>query len=296
LITFLETEKKKLSKLKIQDIDKNCVLNFLDWTESVRHNAVSTRNLRLAVLKSFYEYILTLSPEFSQLCSDIINIPFKTVEKMPPRYLTEEEIKLLLNAPDRNSRNGIRHMAILALLYDSGCRVQELIDLNVSDVTLGRLCKVFVKGKGSKYREIPIFGETGKILNNYINIFKLKKDEAMFKNRSGGRLTRVGITYIINKYATLLREQYPNYFTFVLSPHKMRHSKATHLVNSNVNIYNVRDFLGHVSVATTQVYLTSNPEVTRDAIEKASSKTVAGYDYYSDDKKNDLLSFLESLL
>ncbi len=84
-------------------------------------------------------------------------------------------------------------MAILTLLYDSACRVQELIDLNVADVTLGRCCKIFVKGKGDKYREIPIFGETGRILKCYINSYALKPDAALFTNGSGSRLTRAGV-------------------------------------------------------------------------------------------------------
>ena len=278
------------------DISQICILQFLEWSETERHNAVSTRNLRLAVLKSFFSYVLSISPEFSEQCTDIINIPVKKVAKKPPLYLTESETKLLLNAPDRNSREGIRHMAILTLLYDSACRVQELIDLNAADVTLGRCCKVFVKGKGSKYREIPIFGETGRILTHYINAYGLKPEDALFTNISGERLTRAGISYIMNKYKKLLQKQYAESFDLNLSPHLMRHSKATHLVNENVNIFNVRDFLGHVSVTTTQVYLTSNPEVTRKAIEKASSKIVSeNKDYYSLQEKEDLLAFLKTL-
>ena len=296
LFLFLVSNGKKLPKLKLMDLSQTCVLQFLEWSETERHNAVSTRNLRLAVLKSFFSYVLSISPEFSGQCTNIINISAKKIEKKPPLYLTEPETKLLLNAPDRNSREGIRHMAILTLLYDSACRVQELIDLNVADVTIGHCCKIFVKGKGSKYREIPIFGETGKILKCYINAYNLKPGDVLFTNRSRGRLTRAGITHIINKYKKLLQEQYAGSFALSLSPHLMRHSKATHLVNENVNIFNVRDFLGHTSIITTQMYLTSNPEVTRKAIEKASRKTVSeSQNYYSPQEKKDLLSFLKTL-
>jgi integrase/recombinase XerD len=296
LFRFLESEGYKLSKLELTDISQSYVLQFLEWSETERHNAISTRNLRLAVLKSFFSYVFSMSPEFSGQCTDIINIPAKKVEKRPPPYLTETETKLLLNAPDRNSREGIRHMTILTLLYDSACRVQELIDLNMADVTLGRYCKIFVKGKGSKYREIPLFGETGRILMSYLNAYVRKPEEALFTNRSGGRLTRAGVSYILNKYKKLLQQQDAGSFDLSLSPHLMRHSKATHLVNENVNIYNVRDFLGHASVTTTQIYLTSNPEVTRKAIEKASSKIVSeSQDYYSLHDKEDLLVFLKTL-
>ncbi len=272
-------------------------MQFLQWTETDRRNAVSTRNLRLAVLKSFFSYVLSTSPEYSGQCTGIINILAKKVEKKLPPYLTETEMKRLLNAPDRNSREGIRHMAILTLLYDSACRVQELINLDVADITIGRCCKVFVKGKGSKYREIPIFGETGKVLERYINAYGLKSEDALFTSRNGGRLTRAGVSYVINKYKKLLQEEQAGSFMISLSPHLLRHSKATHLVNENVNIYNVRDFLGHASVTTTQMYLTSNPEVTKKAIEKASSKIVSeSNDCFSIQQKDDLLAFLKTLV
>ena len=212
LFKFLESNGKKLSTLKLTDISPTYVLQFLEWSETERHNAISTRNLRLAILKSFFTYVLSTSPEFSAQCTDIINIPAKKVEKKPPRYLTESETKLLLSAPDGNSRQGIRHMAILTLLYDSACRVQELIDLNTADVTIGRCCKIFVKGKGSKYREIPIFGETGRILASYIDAYGLKSDEALFTNRSGERLTRAGVSHIMNKYKILLQGQHARLF------------------------------------------------------------------------------------
>lgn len=297
LFTFLASSDKQLLKLKLTDVDRECVLKYLHWAETERRNSVSTRNLRLAVLKSFFSYVLSISPEYAGQCSEIISIPAKKVEKKQPKYLTEAETKRLLNAPDRNSKEGIRHMAILTLLYDSACRVQELIDLNVANVALGRCCRVFVKGKGSKYREIPIFSETGKVLQRYITVYSLKSDEPLFASRNGGRLTRAGVSYIINKYNKLLQKARAVNLTNSLSPHLLRHSKATHLVNENVNIYNVRDFLGHASVTTTEIYLTSNPERTKRAIEKASSMIVnEGDDYYSLQQKDDLLSFLKALI
>lgn len=296
LFIFLKSDGRKPAKLKLTDINQTCVLQFLEWVETERHNAVSTRNLRLAVLKSFFNYVLSTSPEFSEQCIDIINIPAKRVEKKPPLHLTEPEIKLLLNAPDKNSKEGLRHMALLTLLYDSGCRVQELIDLSVADVTIGRCCVISVRGKGSKHRRVPIFGETGKILESYINAYRLKPNDALFTNRSGGRLTRAGISYIMNKYKKLLQSESGDGLALRLSPHLLRHSKATHLVNANVNIYHVRDFLGHTSITTTQIYLTANPEVTRKAIEKASNKIVSNRDYYSPQDKEDLLTFLKTLV
>lgn len=164
-------------------------------------------------------------------------------------------------------------MAMLALLYDSGCRVQELITLNTSDVSLGDVSKVFLKGKGVKYREVPIMPETGKILSKYVRVYARQSEKPFFTNSRGERLTRAGIAHILNKYQKMIKEMNVEPFQKKLSQHLLRHSKATHLVNQGVSIYNIRDFLGHTSVTTTQMYLTANPEVMREAIEKASLKT-----------------------
>ena len=297
LFLFLSENGRKVNKLSLDDIDRTCIIGFLQWLESRRNNAVSTRNVRLAHLKSFWGYVLAIAPEISGHCSQIINIPFKKVDKKPPSYMTEAETSLLLGMPDCTTSSGIRHLAMLSLLYDSGCRVQELIDLKVADVTLGSICKLYVKGKGNKFREIPIMQETGKVLNKYIQMYSLQSNNSLFSNSRGERLTRAGISHIMNKYKNLAKEQNVTTFQENVSPHLMRHTKATHLVNHGVSIYNIRDFLGHSSVTTTQVYLTSNPEVTRKAIENASLKTVPdSVAYYSSEEKSDLLAFLETLI
>lgn len=297
LFLFLSENGRKVTRLSLDDIDRTCIIGFLQWLESRRNNAVSTRNVRLAHLKSFWGYVLSIAPEISGHCSQIINIPFKKVDKKPPSYMTEAETSLLLSMPDCTTISGIRHVAMLSLLYDSGCRVQELIDLKVADVTLGSMSKLYVKGKGNKFREIPIMKETGKVLNKYIQMYNLQSDKFLFSNSRGDRLTRAGISHIMNKYKNLAIEQDVAAYQENVSPHLMRHTKATHLVNHGVNIYNVRDFLGHSSVTTTQMYLTSNPEVTRAAIEKASLKTVPdSVECYSTEEKTDLLAFLETLI
>lgn len=134
LFIFLEEKKLSVSKLSIENIDKSCIVEFLHWLESRRENAISTRNVRLAHLKSFWRYVLATTPEWADHCSQIIHIPFKKTEKKPPAYLTETETKQLLSMPDGTTRSGIRHMAMLSLLYDSGCRVQELITLNTTPI------------------------------------------------------------------------------------------------------------------------------------------------------------------
>ncbi|MBC3901692.1 MAG: site-specific integrase [Acetobacterium sp.] len=285
------------SELDLQDITLDTVRLFVEWLARERNNSVSTRNVRLAHLKSFYEYVLSVAPEYSGLCSDIINLPFAKTESCPPTYMTEDEVFHLLKGIDAESKAGLRHLAILTLLYDSGCRVQEILDLNVSDIQLDKCSRIYVHGKGNKYRQIPLRPETVKIIKKYIQCYGLKPNDILFMNRQGCRLTRQGIRHIMQKYEELVHKEHPEDCTIGFHPHLLRHSKATHLVNAGVSIYNVRDFLGHSSVVTTQVYLTSNPEVTRKAIEQVSQKTIPqSADYYSEKEKAELMGFLDSLL
>ena len=272
------------------------VLGFLSWLSDVRKNGVSTINVRLAHIKSFFRYVMMTAPEHSGQCSKILGIPFGKEDKKPPECMSTDAIKQMLASIDTSTNEGLRHLALLALMYDSACRVQEIIALNVKDFQSGQCCRIYVQGKGNKYRSIPLLRETEKIISKYVRRFSLLPESPMFCNRKGERLTRQGIRYIIRKYSKEANDATPGIIDGSVYPHRMRHSKATHLVNNGVNIYNVRDFLGHESVATTQVYLTTNPEVTRKAIESAAEKTVPeSLDFYSDKEKDDLLSFLDSL-
>ncbi len=236
------------------------------------------------------------APEYSGQCSKILGIPFGKEDKKNPECMSTDAIKQMLTSIDISTDEGLRHLALLSLMYDSACRVQEIIALNVKDFQPGQCSRIYVQGKGNKYRAIPLLGETEKIISKYIKQFDLMPESPMFCNRNGERLTRQGIRYILRKYSKAANDTKPGIIDGSVYPHRMRHSKATHLVDNGVNIYNVRDFLGHESVATTQIYLTTNPEVTRKAIEAVAEKTVPeSLDFYSDKDKDELLSFLDSL-
>ncbi len=296
LLAFMEKSKTDLSKLAINEVNYDIILGFLTWLADDRKNGVSTRNVSLAHIKSFFRYVMMTAPEYSEQCRRILGIPFAKEDKKPPSCMSTEAVRQMLASIDSSSNNGLRHLALLSLMYDSACRVQEIIALNVMDFHAGQCCRIYVHGKGNKYRSIPLLCETEKIVSKYIRCFRLTPESPLFCNNKGERLTRQGIRYIILKYSKKANEKTPGIIGGSVYPHKLRHSKATHLVDNGVNIYNVRDFLGHESVATTQIYLTTNPEVTRKAIESAAEKTVPGsLDFFTNEEKDALLSFLESL-
>lgn len=297
LLKFLDGNHRRKKNIPISDVDTACILRFLSWLEMERRNSPATRNVRLSHLKSFFHYVRIEEPVLADLCENVMNVPFTKAEKRPPVYMDEDSVSHMLHTVNPESRDGIRHLAILSLLYDSGCRVQELIDLKAKDIQFEKGQRIYVHGKGDKYREIPITPGTEKILKKYLKSFPRSGNDVLFTNRKGEPLTRQGIRHIMQKYTAESQKANPGDFSGVAHPHLLRHSKATHLVNAGVNIYNVRDFLGHASVVTTQVYLTSNPEVTRKAIENVASKTVPdSAEYYSADEKQSLMEFLDTLI
>ena len=283
-------------KLVFEKINKTLVEDFCMWLETEKNNSSSTRNQRLAAIHSLFLYIQTEAIERTSLCRDILEIPVKKAATIPLTYLTVEEITLLFAMPDTSRRQGRRDLALLLLLYDSGARAQELIYLCAGDITFGKEATVKLFGKGGKTRIVPITPETTKILKGYMKEHKREQfDQPIFVNRSNAKLTDMGITYILKKYVALAKESNPNMYKDPISPHTLRRTKGSHLIQSGVNIYYVRDFLGHSSVVTTERYARNNPEVIRKAIEKASECINPDYDYYDAKEKQTMMDFLKSL-
>lgn len=273
LITFLETRNIKLSKLTLDQITKDNVVEFLNWVQSERKNTDATRNARLAAIHSFYKYLQYQQPENLYGCQQILSIRMKKAEQIQMNYLSIEGITLLLQQPDVTTSKGRRDLALLSLMYDTGSRVQELIDLTPSSVRLDKPSTIRVTGKGKKTRIIPMLDGQVKLLKNYINEHQLVAPEAnlypLFYNSSREKLTRAGVNHILNKYVVMARTKNTKLIPERISCHCLRHSKAMHLLQAGVNLVYIRDILGHVSVQTTEVYARADSQKKREAIEKA---------------------------
>ncbi len=273
LITFLETRNIKLSKLTLDQITKDNVVEFLNWVQSERKNTDATRNARLAAIHSFYKYLQYQQPENLYGCQQILSIRMKKAEQIQMNYLSIEGITLLLQQPDVTTSKGRRDLALLSLMYDTGSRVQELIDLTPSSVRLDKPSTIRVTGKGKKTRIIPMLDGQVNLLKNYINEHQLVAPEAnlypLFYNSSREKLTRAGVNHILNKYVVMARTKNTKLIPERISCHCLRHSKAMHLLQAGVNLVYIRDILGHVSVQTTEVYARADSQKKREAIEKA---------------------------
>lgn len=299
LITFMSNvHGKRPEALEIADITAERVEEFLGWLESERTNSPSTRNIRLAAIHSLFRYLCSQRPEHIFHSQQILSIPVKKTAQTEVTYLDTAQTEKLLAAPDATTAKGKRDLALLCLLYDSGCRVQELADVRMSDIRFTVPPQVTLTGKGRKTRTVPLMKETAAILRNYIDCYSLDTprwaDMPLFFNHREEKLTRQGITYILQKYAE-------DAGIGKITPHILRHSKAVHLTEADINPVYIRDFLGHTDLKVTQIYSKASVKMKRDAIEKlAGQKTplpetdsLVKTKNWVDDKE--LMSWLNSL-
>jgi len=259
-------------KLKISDFSRKAVNGFLSKLET-DGKSVSTRNQRLAALKSFFSYVKFAFPDFLNTASEILAIRLKKQPEPVVSYLTDTAVACLLRQPDSSKKSGYRDMLILTLLYDSGARVSEIIQIRIGDIRTQSPATITLHGKGSKDRIVPLSEKTNALIKNYVLHERLNrvdyKDKLLFVNHSGKPLTRAGVSYILKKYAEMAKRETPEQIPKKFSPHCLRHSKAMHLLQAGVALIYIRDFLGHESVKTTEVYAKADSKSKRQALETA---------------------------
>jgi site-specific recombinase XerD len=278
-INFIEAEKKiNVTKLSLKDITKECIIEFLDWLQVKRKCGDSTRNVRLAAIHSFFHFMQYEVPENMNEWQRILSIRLKKAKKHVMNYLTLEGIRLLLAQPDLSSKKGRRDLAMLALMYDSAARVQEIIDLTPLSIHLTKPFTIKLVGKGNKARIVPLMDQEVEHLKYYMEKNHLLQPQAnqypLFYNSRREKLTRAGVHHILKYYASQAREKDQKLIPEKISPHSLRHSKAMHLLQAGVNLVYIRDILGHESVQTTEVYARVDSKQKREAIEKAYADVV----------------------
>jgi integrase/recombinase XerD len=272
LIVFFRDERSiPPGKLTLDCVDVAAIAGFVDWLEVSRGNSASTRNQRLAAISSFCAWMQTEDPARMASYQDILAIPAKKHLHPNMHHLTVEQTRRLLAQPDRSTRQGRRDATLLATLYDTAARVQELADLTVRDIRLQHPAMAALTGKGRKTRHVPLMTNTAAILAAYLAEHRLDRpghdDHPVFFNQHGTKLSRGGIAWIIGKYLT--RAEDPQLTDADVSPHTLRHSKAMHLYEAGVPLPYIRDILGHVDLSTTEIYARASTEAKRKALEAA---------------------------
>jgi integrase/recombinase XerD len=301
ILKYYESELNiKPHHLTFKMINAKTIRDFLSWLEKSKDLSINTRNQRLAAIHSFFRYTQSEEPEILLECQRILGIPFKKREKKIIEYLSVESLECILQQPDTTKKRGRRDLILMAILYDTGARVNEIISLKSRDVRLARPATVTLTGKGNKKRCVPIMEKTQSLLECYMKENNLsengRQDHPLFYNARRNPFTRPGITYILRKYLMLAKISNPDIiFPECLHPHMVRHTKAMHLLESGVNLIYIRDLLGHVNVTTTEIYLRVNTEIKRKVLESVYMPVLPQHKIPVWEDDTDLLNWLHDL-
>jgi site-specific recombinase XerD len=289
------TAHKQPDRLLIEDLTVNRLRAFLKDVEEGRGCGVTTRNQRLAAIRSLATFISLHSPAHIQWCGEIRTLPLKKASQVPVTYLEKDEMDALLASPDRTTSQGRRDHALLVFLYNTGCRADEAAHVRIDDLNLGKTpnrdsSSVLVRGKGNKQRHCPLWSKT---VDELLPLITGRETlEHVFLNRRGQPLTRFGIHALVKRYAKVVAARVPSMKKKRVSPHTIRHTTATHLLRAGVDINTIRAWLGHVSLSTTNVYAEVDLEMKAKALANCEVKEQPTKPWRAD---KGLMEFLRNL-
>jgi site-specific recombinase XerD len=262
---------RPLDRLEVIDLSASCVRLFLTYLEQKRRVTVTTRNQRLAGIRSLARFVAEHSPQHVAWYGDVKTVPFKKTIRNLICYLEKSEVESLLAIPDRTTIVGQRNHALLLFLYNSGARASEAAGLCIADLDFAPTAtpSVRILGKGRKERRCPLWKKTATELSQLVE--GRSPRERVFLNRRGQPLTRFGIYNLLKVCVERASKCTPSLLAKPVSPHTLRHSTATHLLRAGVDINTIRSWLGHVSLDTTQVYVEMDLEMKARALEKCDT-------------------------
>jgi integrase/recombinase XerD len=255
------------SELDLEQVDAPLVVAFLNHLEEVRGNGPSSRNVRLAAIKSFMHFLEYREPSALDQVRRILAIPYKRAEVRLVRHLTVEEMQALLDAPSPTSRDGLRDRAMLHLCFACGLRVSELVSVRVTDVSLKPPASVVVQGKGRRQRCLPLWKVTAAALRAWSAVRGAVSAPELFVNAQGHAMTRSGFEYILGKYVQTATAACPSLAEKRVSPHVLRHTCAVTVLQATKDLRKVSLWLGHAHMQTTEMYTRVDPSVKLEALE-----------------------------
>jgi site-specific recombinase XerD len=275
---FQEQKNIAFTKIIFNLIDHTLVYEFLEWLQSSRTCSVSTRNQRLAALKSFLHYCSIEDPTLTAVYMDVQRIKALRDTKKGVSYMSKNALKVILAQPNASTKFGMRNRFFMILMYDTGGRMQEILDLKLKDLRLDSdIPCVYLTGKGNKVRAVPLMEKTILHLKEYLRIFHtayLQNVEnylfyTVIKGQQGP-MSPDNVAVFIKNYAGQARSICPE-VPYKMHAHLIRHSRAMHLYQSGIPLSYIKDFLGHVSANTTSIYASADTTMIRNALEKAAN-------------------------
>ena len=274
LVRFVEQETgKSPEKQELSDLSYNMILKFLDYLENSRHNSIRTRNARLMFIRTFFRHIACRYPSALPLYSRINTIPSKKTQTRIVFYLEPGTVKRIIQSIDKTTGQGKEEYLLFVFMIQTGLRVSELCNARFSDLffkdpTTRDVPCLRVTGKGQKERVVKLNSEIYSILKEKKQINP--KQEMLFLNRYGSKMSRHGINYILNRILTRAKEMFPELSDVKIFPHILRHTNAMFLLMGNTDLMTISRWLGHSSIETTNIYVQANTAMIDKALSEYS--------------------------
>jgi len=280
-LTYLaEHERIQLHELSLNDFSENNIRGFMEWLKKERNNAAPTVNLRYSHIRQFCKYLMKNGMlDYTEYIAiqEIVNEPDTRREKFV--FLSIEEMKIILEQPNTKKKNGIRDKFFISLLYDSGCRNQEILDLRLKDfvITKSGDAEMHIIGKGRKFRITPISKEVVDLFTKYCKFYhpQMNPNDLMFytvRHNITMPMSADNVARFMNTYEAMVKKSLPELPH--LHPHLFRHTRAMHLYSAGVPLPLISEWLGHSRMETTQIYAKATIDMKRNAVQKATSNGV----------------------
>ena len=277
LVFIGEKYGKCLADIELNDFEQSNIMAFTEWLAEKRGNKVSTVNLRLTHMRKFCRYLLQDDPQRIAQLSVIQDIAKqKDSDGNKLVYLTVEEAKLVLSQPDIHDLHGIRDRFFMYLMYDSGCRVQEMLDLKTDCFEIGKSgAKLHVIGKGNKYRVVPVSAELIPMYTEYCQKYhgsNIDTNLLFYIKRKGvySKMSSDNVRTFVEQYGAKARKKLPSIPH--IKPHLFRHTRAMHLYMAGMPLELISQWLGHSQLETTLIYASATAEMKRKEVEKIYKK------------------------
>ena len=282
-----------LRDISFENLNRDIVMAFLDYLTDDRNVSAATRNQRLACIRGFIKYSSGRNPELLSLMTDLSLIPTqKDMTNTGVDYLSENAMQILLMQPDTSTPKGIRNLFFMVLMYDTGARIQEMIDVRICDIHTGSTPTITLTGKGSKTRIVPLMEKTMKHFERYMLLFhpeeSLSSKELLFyvvRKQQKVQLSDDAVRLFLNKYAEAAHAHCSE-VPLRIHPHLFRHSRAMHLYQRGMDLTLVSQWLGHASIQSTLIYAHADTEQKRKAIELANGEKLLNSIHFSPTRKD----------
>jgi integrase/recombinase XerD len=286
---------QQVDQIAVFDVSPDLVRLFLRHLEEGRKCIATTRNQRLAAIRSLARFVGLYGPEYVEWYGQLRNIPLKRTARSSVTYLEKSEMDALLNEPDRSTQQGCRDHALLLFLYNTGARADEAAQMKIADLLFAHFARdhslAQIHGKGNKLRRCPLWPQTVTELSSLIRT--RPSTDYVFLNRCGRPITRFGVHTTVERYVQRIADRIPSLATKRVSPHTIRHTTATHLLRAGVDINTIRAWLGHVSLNTTNIYAEVDLEMKAKALATCEIRGSVSVKHWKEDIS--LMSFLKAL-